>query len=86
MHAEHKGMGKEMAELEFLKVVQTLSEYGMVFYRVARSKRASIGSVWLGFSVRGIVVFDVHKDVKTPISHCPWKKIENLSFSVSHNQ
>lgn len=82
MHAEHKGMSKDMAELEFLKEVQTQPEYGMVFYRVARSKRGTMGSVWLGFSVRGIVVFDVHKEIKTPVSHCPWRKIENLSFAV----
>lgn len=83
MHDELKGMKREEAELEFLKEAQKLPEYGMVFYRVAKGKSDSIGSVWLGFCVRGIVVYDYHKNVKTPLHYCSWKKTQNLSFSVS---
>lgn len=83
MHAELKGVAREEAELEFLKEAQKLPEYGMVFYRVAQRKGDPIGSIWLGFSVRGIVVYDYHKNVKTPLHYCSWKKTQNLSFSVS---
>ena len=83
MHAELKGMTREGAELEFLKEAQKLPEYGMVFYRVSQTKSGSIGSVWLGFCVRGIVVYDYHKNVKTPLYYCSWKKTQNLSFSVN---
>ena len=83
MHSELKNMTREEAELEFLKEAQKLPEYGMVFYRVAQSKSDPIGSVWLGFCVRGIVVYDYHKTVKTPKHYCSWKKTQNLSFSVS---
>ena len=83
MHAELRSMSREEAELEFLKEAQKLPEYGMVFYRVAQNKSDPIGSVWLGFCVRGIVVYDYHKDVKTPLHYCSWKKTKNLSFSVS---
>lgn len=48
-----------------------------------QDKRGAEGQVWLGFCVRGIVVYNVHKDVKTPIRHCPWKKTKNISFAVS---
>ena len=48
-----------------------------------QDKRGAEGQVWLGFCVRGIVVYNVHKDVKTPIHHCPWKKTKNISFAVS---
>lgn len=83
MHSELKGQNREAAELNYLKEVQTLAEYGMVFYEVATGKRAKLGSVCLGLSVRGLVVYNVHKGVKTPSSHWPWKKIRNLSFVVS---
>ena len=83
MHGELKGQNREMAELNYLKEAQTLSEYGMVFYKVAREKKGKIGSIWLGLSVRGLVVYHVHKGTKTPSSHWPWKKIKNLSFAVS---
>ena len=83
MHAELRSMSREEAELEFLKEAQKLPEYGMVFYRVAQNKSDPIGSVWLGFCVRGIVVYDYHKDIKTPLHYCSWKKTQNLSFSVS---
>jgi tyrosine-protein phosphatase non-receptor type 13 protein len=82
MHDELKGQNREDAELNYLKEVQTLAEYGMVFYKAAREKKEKLGSVWLGLSVRGIVVYHVHKGVKTPNSHWPWKKIRNLSFAV----
>lgn len=82
MHSELEGMNREVAELYYLKEAQTLPEYGMMFYEVAREKHAKIGSVWLGLSVRGIVVYNVHKGTKTPDSHWPWKKIKNLSFKV----
>ena len=85
MHSELKGMSREEAELEFLKEAQKLPEYGMVFYRVARNKSDPIGSVWLGFCVRGIVVYDYHKNIKTPLHYCSWKKTQNLSFSVSRS-
>lgn len=83
MHAELEGLNKEAAELNYLKEAQTLPEYGMVFYNVSREKRKKIGSVCLGLSVRGIVVYSVYKGTKTPQSHWPWRKIKNLSFAVS---
>lgn len=83
MHSELKGESRESAELCFLKEAQTLPEYGMVFYEVAQDKHEKIGSTWLGLSVRGIVVYSVHKAVKTPKSHWPWNEIKNLSFAVS---
>ena len=48
-----------------------------------QDKHGVEGEVWLGFCVRGIVVYNVHKEVKTPIHHCPWKKTKNISFAVS---
>jgi len=62
---------------------QTLPEYGMVFYQVATSKKDKMGSVWLGLSVRGIVMYCVHKEVKTPFMHWPWSELKNLSYTVS---
>lgn len=83
MHSELKGQSREAAELHFLQEAQTLPEYGMVFYKVAREKRGAIGLIWLGLSVRGIVIYNVHKGIKTPTSHLSWKSIKNLSRAVS---
>ncbi len=82
MHSELHGLSREVAEVQYLMEAQTLPEYGMVFYEVAKTKHGKIGSIWLGLSVRGIVVYDVHKGIKTPTSHWPWKKIKNLSYAV----
>lgn len=83
MHSELKGQSKEVAELHYLKEVQILAEYGMIFYEVAKHKNGKIGSILLGLSVRGLVIYSIHKGVKTPSSHWPWKKIKNLSYVVS---
>ena len=84
MHSELQELSQAEAEHQYLMEAQTLPEYGMVFYQVAKTKHEKIGSVWLGLSVRGIVIYDVHKDIKTPTSHWPWKKIKNLSYAVSN--
>ena len=47
-----------------------------------QERHGEMGSVWLGFCVRGLVVFDVHRDVKTATQHCAWRKTRNISFSV----
>lgn len=83
MHSELQGQSREAAELHYLREAQTLPEYGMVFYEVAKEKHGKIGSIWLGLSLRGIVIYNVHKGTKTPSSHLAWKKIRNLSFVVS---
>lgn len=83
MHSELHGLNRKDAEQQYLMEAQTLPEYGMVFYEVAKTKHGKIGSILLGLSVRGIVVYDVHKGIKTPSSHWPWKKIKNLSYKVS---
>lgn len=38
--------------------------------------------MWLAFCVRGVVVFDVHRDAKTAIQHCAWRKTNNISYAV----
>ena len=58
-------------------------EDGPIVSLTLQDKHGAEGEVWLGFCVRGIVVYNVHKDVKTPIHHCPWKKTKNISFAVS---
>lgn len=83
MHSELKGLSKELAEIRYLKEAQALPEYGMVFYEVAKTKREKVGTTLLGLSVRGLVIYDVHRNVKTPTSHWPWNKIKNISFVVS---
>lgn len=84
MHSELQGLCKEVAELNFLIEAQTLPEYGVVFYEVMREKKGKIGSALLGLSVRGIVVYNVHKGIKIPNSHWSWKKIKKLTFSVRY--
>ncbi len=83
IHDEQKGKSRDEAELSFLREAQTLPEYGMVFYQVSRSKKGPHGEVWLGFSIRGIVVFDVHKEVRTPVLRSSWSTTENITYAVS---
>lgn len=82
-HVKLSGKSQEEAELSFLREAQTLPEYGIVFYQASKSKSGHHGEIWLGFSVRGIVVFDVHKDVRTPLLRSAWNTTENISFAVS---
>lgn len=83
LHCELKGLSQAESQLNYMMECQTLPEYGMVFYQVATSSKEKLGSIWLGLSVRGIVMYNVHKGVKTPFTHWPWCDLKNLSYAVS---
>ncbi len=84
VHAELSGMRGTEAESCFMMECQTLPEYGTFFYQVSTPhKGKKMGSEWLGISVRGIVLYNIHRGVKTPFTHWPWSQLKHLSYDVS---
>ncbi|PIK61872.1 putative tyrosine-protein phosphatase non-receptor type 13 [Apostichopus japonicus] len=80
LHEAHEDMGDEEAEFEFLLEARKLSEYGIHFHKVSKSKKSSKQAVWLGICARGIIVYD-----KSGITRCNFTHIladdEESSFS-----
>ncbi|XP_031178368.1 LOW QUALITY PROTEIN: ezrin b [Sander lucioperca] len=76
-HEEHRGMLKEDAMLEYLKIAQDLEMYGVNYFDIKNKKGTEL---WLGVDALGLNIYE--KDDKlTPKIGFPWSEIRNISFN-----
>ncbi|XP_020778213.1 radixin-like [Boleophthalmus pectinirostris] len=76
-HQEHKGMLREDAMLEYLKIAQDLEMYGVNYFSIKNKKGSEL---WLGVDALGLNIYD-KKDKMTPKIGFPWSEIRNISFN-----
>ncbi|XP_012590619.1 PREDICTED: ezrin [Condylura cristata] len=63
-HAEHRGMLKDSAMLEYLKIAQDLEMYGINYFEIKNKKGTDL---WLGVDALGLNIYE--KDDKSCNSH-----------------
>nr|XP_044998504.1 tyrosine-protein phosphatase non-receptor type 13 isoform X9 [Jaculus jaculus] len=80
LHNTYTGASEKETELEFLKVCQRLTEYGVHFHRVHPEKKSQTG-ILLGVCSKGVLVFEVHNGVRTLVLRFPWRETKKISFS-----
>ncbi|KAL5277901.1 RDX family protein [Megaselia abdita] len=74
---EHRGMLREDAMMEYLKIAQDLEMYGVNYFEIRNKKNTEL---WLGVDALGLNIYE--KDDKlTPKIGFPWSEIRNISFS-----
>ncbi|KAM8945553.1 ezrin [Pelodytes ibericus] len=76
-HTEHRGMLKEDAMLEYLKIGQDLEMYGINYFEIKNKKGTDL---WLGVDSLGLNIYE-HDDKLTPKIGFPWSEIRNISFN-----
>jgi len=76
-YAEHKGMQREEAMLEFLKIAQDLEMYGVSYFEIKNKKGTDL---LLGVDALGLNIYE-KSDKLTPKIGFPWSEIRNVSFS-----
>uniref|UniRef100_A0A3Q3BBH8 Moesin b n=1 Tax=Kryptolebias marmoratus TaxID=37003 RepID=A0A3Q3BBH8_KRYMA len=76
-HEEHKGMPREDAMVEYLKIAQDLEMYGVNYFNIKNKKGSEL---WLGVDALGLNIYD-KKDKMTPKIGFPWSEIRNISFN-----
>lgn len=76
-HTEHRGMLKEDAMLEYLKIAQDLEMYGINYFEIKNKKGTDL---WLGVDSLGLNIYE-HDDKLTPKIGFPWSEIRNISFN-----
>ncbi|KAK2866066.1 hypothetical protein Q7C36_002122 [Tachysurus vachellii] len=81
LHANNANMTAEESELEFLKVIQQLPQYGMLFHRVVQEKMFSTGELLLGVCTKGIAVYEVKNNIHTMRFRFHWRETINI-FAV----
>ncbi|OBS67788.1 hypothetical protein A6R68_03671, partial [Neotoma lepida] len=80
LHNTYAGASEKETELEFLKVCQRLTEYGVHFHRVHPEKKSQTG-ILLGVCSKGVLIFEVHNGVRTLVLRFPWRETKKISFS-----
>ncbi|KAL1263829.1 hypothetical protein QQF64_004184, partial [Cirrhinus molitorella] len=79
LHANNANMTAEEAELEFLKSVQQLPEYGVLFHRVGREKKPVFGELLLGVCAKGVIVYEVINNSRTTSLRFHWRETSNIT-------
>ncbi|XP_051867543.1 ezrin-like [Pristis pectinata] len=76
-HEEHRGMLKEDAMVEYLKIAQDLEMYGINYFEIKNKKGTDL---WLGVDALGLNIYE-QNDKLTPKIGFPWSEIRNISFN-----
>ncbi|XP_075983545.1 ezrin/radixin/moesin family protein merlin [Anticarsia gemmatalis] len=75
-YADHKGMSRDEAEMEYLKIAQDLDMYGVNYFAIKNKKDTDL---YLGVTALGLNIYE--KDNKlTPKTTFPWSEIKHISF------
>ncbi|XP_018006435.1 moesin/ezrin/radixin homolog 1 isoform X2 [Hyalella azteca] len=74
---EHKGMQREDAMMEYLKLGQDLEMYGVNYFDIKNKKGTEL---WLGVDALGLNIYE-KDDQLTPKIGFPWSEIRNISFN-----
>lgn len=75
--AEHKGMPREDAMMEYMKIAQDLEMYGVNYFEIKNKKGTDL---WLGVDALGLNIYE-KEDKLTPKVGFPWSEIRNISFN-----
>ncbi|KAJ8014970.1 hypothetical protein DPEC_G00021300 [Dallia pectoralis] len=76
-HEEHKGMLRENAMVEYLKIAQDLEMYGVNYFSIKNKKGSELR---LGVDALGLNIYE-KTDKMTPKIGFPWSEIRNISFN-----
>ncbi|KAG9354115.1 hypothetical protein JZ751_012239 [Albula glossodonta] len=80
LHSTYYGASEAETEIEFLKVSQKLTEYGVHFHRVLPEKRSQTG-IMLGVYSKGVLIFEVLNSARTPKRKI---SLQNTSDGIKH--
>jgi len=76
-YMEHRGMLREDAMMEYLKIAQDLEMYGVNYFDIKNKKGTEL---WLGVDALGLNIYE-KEDRLTPKIGFPWSEIRNISFN-----
>lgn len=74
---EHRGMLREDAMMEYLKIAQDLEMYGVNYFDIRNKKGTEL---FLGVDALGLNIYE-KEDKLTPKIGFPWSEIRNISFN-----
>lgn len=75
-YEDHKGMSRDEAEMEYLKIAQDLEMYGVNYFLISNKKESEL---WLGVTALGLHIYEKENKL-TPRITFPWSEIRNISY------
>lgn len=75
-YADHRGMSRDEAEMEYLKIAQDLDMCGVNYFQIFNKKESDL---WLGVTNLGLNIYESENKL-TPKIMFPWSEIRNISF------
>ncbi|KAL0267093.1 UNVERIFIED_CONTAM: hypothetical protein PYX00_009453 [Menopon gallinae] len=75
-YADHRGMSRDEAEMEYLKIAQDLDMYGVNYFPITNKKETEL---WLGVTALGLNVYERENKLAPNITFT-WAEIRHISF------
>lgn len=75
-YEDHKGMTRDEAETEYLKIAQDLEMYGVNYFLISNKKESEL---WLGVTALGLNVYEKENKLSPRITFS-WSEIRNISY------
>ncbi|RWS30407.1 merlin-like isoform X2 [Leptotrombidium deliense] len=75
-YADHKGMTRDEAEMEYLKIAQDLDMYGVNYFLIHNKKESDL---WLGVTNLGLNIYEKGNKLNPKINF-PWSEIRNIAY------
>lgn len=75
-YLDHRGMTRDEAEMEYLKIAQDLDMYGVNYFPIFNKKESEL---WLGVTALGLNIYERNNKLSPKITF-PWSEIRNISF------
>ncbi|KAK5638248.1 hypothetical protein RI129_012543 [Pyrocoelia pectoralis] len=75
-YADHRGMSRDEAEMEYLKIAQDLDMYGVNYFPITNKKETDL---WLGVTALGLNIYEKENKLQ-PKTTFTWSEIRHISF------
>ncbi|KAF2880405.1 hypothetical protein ILUMI_25762 [Ignelater luminosus] len=75
-YADHRGMSRDEAEMEYLKIAQDLDMYGVNYFPITNKKETEL---WLGVTALGLNIYEKENKLQ-PKTTFTWSEIRHISF------
>ncbi|KAK0147237.1 Merlin [Merluccius polli] len=77
-YAEHRGIARDEAEMDYLKIAQDLEMYGISYFAITQNKRDT--DLLLGVDAQGLHIYSPNSKLQS-LQSFPWSDIRNISYS-----
>lgn len=80
-HRNALGLAPSQCEIQFIKMVQALPEYGIHFYKLMRTKNDLNSMVWVGITQACMLLAEASGPHRTVTRQLAWPTIMKISFN-----